>query len=316
MKTIAVIGSGVAGLACAKRLKQAGLSPVVFDKGRNIGGRLATRVTRSGLQFDHGAQYIRAKTEIFSQVLAEAERAGMVGTWRLQQSDRRVGVPGMRGLAQYLGSGLDVHQNAKVLALSEVGDGSELTIEGTGRRFDCIVSTVPAPQAMDLVGCDHPNFADLAMVKFHPCWTLMVKFEPHVLTHFTAVRDPKEHLSWIALDSSKPARVSANCWVAQAGPDWSRAHLEMDPDDIAEKLLELFCMRTGFSATDCVYNIAHRWRYAAVAKPLGKPFLNNEAKTLYFGGDWSLEARVEAAWTSGTAIAEDILQSHSRAIQP
>ena len=141
----------------------------------------------------------------------------------------------------------------------------------------------------------HPNIAELATVEFHPCWTLMVKFETHMQSPFTAVREPDEHLSWIALDSSKPARVSTNCWVAQASPNWSRAHLEMDPDQITDKMLALFCARTGFKAAASVYTSAHRWLYAAVAKPLGKPFLSNRNKTLYFGGDWCLEARVEAA---------------------
>ena len=53
---IAVIGSGIAGLACARRLSDAGYAPILFDKGRGIGGRLATRRTPDGRQFDHGAQ--------------------------------------------------------------------------------------------------------------------------------------------------------------------------------------------------------------------------------------------------------------------
>lgn len=42
LPTIAIIGAGMAGLTCARGLADAGLHPVVFDKGRGIGGRLAT----------------------------------------------------------------------------------------------------------------------------------------------------------------------------------------------------------------------------------------------------------------------------------
>ncbi len=56
MIAVAIIGSGIAGLACARRLAGAGLAPVVLDKGRGIGGRVATRRVEA-MQFDHGAQY-------------------------------------------------------------------------------------------------------------------------------------------------------------------------------------------------------------------------------------------------------------------
>jgi renalase len=59
MIPIIIVGAGMAGLACARRLADTGHAPVVLDKGRGIGGRVATR--RVGdLQFDHGAQYVNA----------------------------------------------------------------------------------------------------------------------------------------------------------------------------------------------------------------------------------------------------------------
>ena len=53
---VAVVGAGMAGIACAERL--AGAAEVVlFDKGRAAGGRMATRrmETAAGTaSFDHG----------------------------------------------------------------------------------------------------------------------------------------------------------------------------------------------------------------------------------------------------------------------
>ena len=46
---------------------------------------------------------------------------------------------------------------------------------------------------------------------------------------------------------------------------------------------------------------------ARVTQALGRPFLTNVDGTLHLGGDWCIGARVEAAWQSGTAIADDIL---------
>ena len=41
--TVGVIGAGMAGLACARELAAKGFEVTVFDKGRGLGGRTATR---------------------------------------------------------------------------------------------------------------------------------------------------------------------------------------------------------------------------------------------------------------------------------
>ena len=41
---VAIIGAGVAGLACAERLDSLGATTQLFDKGKRPGGRLSTLV--------------------------------------------------------------------------------------------------------------------------------------------------------------------------------------------------------------------------------------------------------------------------------
>jgi len=58
-RKIAIIGGGISGLSCARRLKELGCNDVtVFDTGkRNIGGRCSSREYKS-LVFDHSSQYM------------------------------------------------------------------------------------------------------------------------------------------------------------------------------------------------------------------------------------------------------------------
>ena len=72
-------------------------------------------------------------------------------------------------------------------------------------------------------------------------------------------------------------------------------------------MLPLLCERLGVTLDHVTHAAAHRWRYARVTQALGLPFLHNPEGTLYLGGDWCIGPRVEAAWTSGTAIAQAIL---------
>lgn len=122
MNSVVIVGAGIAGLACARRLARAGVSALVLDKGRGIGGRVATRC-ENGLQFDR-AQYVTAKGEEFAAVLRDLVTAGDAAPWPHGMSRTRiVGTPGMVTLGKALAVGLDVRHGAQVTAVRP-GDGN------------------------------------------------------------------------------------------------------------------------------------------------------------------------------------------------
>jgi predicted NAD/FAD-dependent oxidoreductase len=65
---VAVIGAGMAGVACARTLAQAGCHVTLLEKSRGYGGRMSTRQTEFG-GFDHGAQYFTARDARFQKAL-------------------------------------------------------------------------------------------------------------------------------------------------------------------------------------------------------------------------------------------------------
>ena len=302
---IVIIGSGMAGLACARRLADAGLAAIVLDKGRGIGGRVATR--RVGdLQFDHGAQYVNAHGAGFAAVLhslGDSVAGWQDGTGRTHS----VGVPGMSAIPKALGAGLEIRQNAQVARVVQDDDSWALHLDTDIMRAARVVVTVPAPQVAGLLGAEHPLVAALAPVRLAPCLTLMAAVTAPA--PLIARQDADDPLAWIAQDSAKPSRPqsAATLWVAQSGEAFSRAYLEESPTQIAARMLPLLCDRLGVTADRVTHASAHRWRYARVTQALGQPFLRSPDATLYLGGDWCIGPRVEAAWTSGTAIADDIL---------
>jgi predicted NAD/FAD-dependent oxidoreductase len=301
---IVIIGAGMAGLACARRLADAGLTPIVLDKGRGIGGRVATR--RAGdLQFDHGAQYVNAHSAEFAAVLRSLGDA-VVGWQGGKGCTHSVGVPGISAIPKALGAGLEIRQNARVARLLQDDDGWALHLDTGTMRAARVVVTVPAPQA-DLLGAGHPLLHALAPVRFAPCLTLMAAITAPA--PFITRQDADDCLAWIAQDSAKPGRPQggATAWVAQAGEAFSQTHLDETPTEIAARMLLLLCDRLGVPLDRMTHASAHRWRYARVTQALGQPFLRSPDATLYLGGDWCIGPRVEAAWTSGTAIADDIL---------
>ncbi len=72
--SVAVIGSGMSGVTCARTLAQAGYSVTLFDKSRGVGGRMSTRQSAFG-NFDHGTQYFTVRDPRFTQALATTPAA-------------------------------------------------------------------------------------------------------------------------------------------------------------------------------------------------------------------------------------------------
>lgn len=306
---VIVIGAGLAGLACARHLADQGLRVVVLDKGRGIGGRMATRrvaLSSGEARFDHGAQYFTAKTGEFRGMLDALP--GATADWQ-DGGDQSfiVGIPGMSALPRALAAGLDAWQEVEVTGLKPTPQG--WAVQTADMQFEAprVVLTVPAPQVAPLLGNDDPLVQQIAHVVMAPSLTLMAAFPAGSPMPFASRRSETDLLTWIARDNSKPGRSDAAVnWVAQASSQWSVDHLEADKDAIAALMLPMLCKVIGTSPEDAVYAAAHRWRYAHVTQALGQPFLRSVCGGLYLGGDWCLGPRVEAAWQSGNAIGHDI----------
>lgn len=304
---IAIIGSGMSGLACANRLAQAGMAPTVFDKGRGIGGRMATRRADGGFQFDHGAQIIPCDSAGFQALLDDARASGHVADWNTSDgASHAVGTPGMMALAKSLATDLDLHQTTEITSVTRSAAGWDLTADQSLGTFDRVVCTAPVPQTIKLVGGALTEPLDC--VTYAPSLTLMVALNRRIDAPATQT-NPTDALAWIAHDSAKPGRSTENCWVAQASADWSATHLELDKDEIATRMLDLFLTHHRLDASDVAFATGHRWRYALVTEPLGQPYVKSHNGTLYAGGDWCLGPRIEHAWQSGTSIADDILRA-------
>jgi photolyase PhrII len=319
---VAVVGAGLAGLFCARTLADHGTSVVVFDKGRGLGGRMATR-RRDGGQWDHGAQYFTARDPRFRRYVEAWARQGLLARWdeghvRLREggvvvqdqptAPRWVGVGTMNRVHHHLAAGLEVRRGVAVDPL-EPARGGRITLRREGRdldTFDLVVSTAPATQTARLLAEASPELAARAeAVVTAPCWAALLRLEEGAPTYRAAFVEADGPLAWLAHDRSKPGREGGETWVAHARPTWSAAHLEETPEAVAEQLAEAFATLTG--SPPPIEAAAHRWRYAKTEEPVGAPFLFDAEARVAAAGDWCLGAKVEAAFLSGAALAGRIL---------
>ncbi len=319
---IAVVGAGIAGLACATRLAEAGARVTLFDKGRRPGGRVATRRS-GGALFDHGAQFITARNPGFAALVESLHAANILAPWPAAQRKGDIawaGLTGMSALARAMADRLQslggvIHTERHVawlhdgrvlrhLPAAEARPGSTQSEGGeTSEPFDAILFALPAPQVAPILATAGHAFADgLSDVVIAPCWAVMSDFAQPISAP-DVLRPTEGPLRWIARDSSRPGHAALpDTWVLHASPAWSRAHLEDDATSVTNTLMTTFRTATGADHAPAHVS-AHRWRYALVEKPLGTPFLWDKSSRIGLCGDWCLGPRVEAAYDSGIALA-------------
>ena len=154
---VLVIGAGIAGLVAAAEVQRAGWRVLVLDKGRGVGGRVASRRI-GGATFDHGAQFITTRSPRFAAVLDHIRQTGAVEEWCRGFSGaadghaRWRGNPGMSAVAQHLALGIEVHVDTHVVALRQVDTQWRVeTTTGHSVNADAVVMTPPVPQSHALL---------------------------------------------------------------------------------------------------------------------------------------------------------------------
>ncbi|MED5545236.1 MAG: FAD-dependent oxidoreductase [Pseudomonadota bacterium] len=304
---IAIVGAGMAGLACAGRLS--GLADIVlFDKGRRPGGRLTSVVTDIS-SWDLGAPFFTAREPDFQAEVARWQDAGCAARWPGGPRGAMVGVPTMATLVAEQSKRFVVRFGARVQALVRDEDGWRIEGEGLDAEpFDSVVVAVPAEQAAPLLSLhDLDEGLEAASVRSTPCWSVMVAFPWDIPAPRSFMAD-LGIFSVLACNASKPERGPSHGWVLHANAAWSRANLECEAEDVAERMLAEFAQALGTELPAPTFLKAHRWRFAQPYGQSGRVLWNLEQR-LGACGDWCRAPTVEGAWLSGVRLADQMRAS-------
>jgi renalase len=303
----AIVGAGMAGLACADALKEVGNSVALFDKGRGPGGRISTRRVQTPLgevSFDHGAQYFTARDPRFMHLVCSWSDQGLVAPWPSAGADAWVGVPGMNAIIKQMASAHKVAWGHHVKGMVRT-DGKWWLLDETGKSgpYDALILAIPAEQAATMLSLHDFNMARIAlMARSQPCWTSMFVFD-QPLNDLPPVMRNRSYIGWAARNSSKPGRDGPEGWVVQASGSWSLEHLEESQEQVSAQLWAALSDVSGSSIPEPIMAVSHRWRYA-LSPGTGDGALWNPNIGLGACGDWLIGPRVECAWQSGRMLAE------------
>ena len=69
---VLVVGAGISGCICARRLSDLGHEVTVVEKGRGVGGRMSTR-RMNGARIDHGLNFLLYEITVYLDISKNGE---------------------------------------------------------------------------------------------------------------------------------------------------------------------------------------------------------------------------------------------------
>ena len=327
---VLIVGAGLSGLTAARVLGKHGLKVLLLDKGRSVGGRLATRRIGNGMA-DHGAQFFTVRSLTFQSRVDRWLADGVIYQWSNGFSDgmktaeqfdghaRYAARGGMNALAKHLTAqmptAVTIRSDVKVTKLTATNDGWQV-LDDAGMIYAtrALVLTAPAPQALVLLGettgqLTSPDRLALEQVAYAPCVAGLFRVEGGVnLPEPGALQRPNAPISWIGDNQRKGISPNATIITVHASGEFSRQLWDMAEERALAALrqeLETY-LESGSTISEAQLK---RWRYAqpTVLHP-ERYLLADGLPPLIFAGDGFGEARVEGAFLSGLAAGEALAE--------
>jgi hypothetical protein len=302
------------------REQAAGLKVLLIDKGRSVGGRLATRRIGPGIA-DHGAQFFTVRTDDFHVHVNRWLESGLVYEWSRGWNDgslayTRDGHPryavrgGFNNLAKHLAEGLTTRLDTKLVSIM-CDDTSGWTVvdeAGTLIHARALLLTPPVPQSLTLLDAGRVRLGEddrsaLEKITYAPCLSAMFWLEGATsgMPAPGGVQRFKANITWIADNHRKGISPDAVIITAQASPTYSQQLWELSDEQILSAfkvdLLPFLHEEPKFIEAQL-----KRWRYSMPTILHESPYLTAaNLPPLLFAGDAFQQARVEGAALSGMA---------------
>lgn len=318
-----IIGAGISGLVAADVLRAAGSEVLMLDKGRGVGGRMATRRIGDG-RADHGAQFFTVRSTQFQTLVNQWLAENLIFEWstgwahapqqaaKLDGHPRYAGINGMTTVPKAIASRHQVITNCRVGKVTAVDNQWQVEAEDKTRyKAQALLLTPPVPQSLTLLENGNTRLGSedetaLKKISYAPCVAGLFWVEGAVeLPAPGALQRPDHTFSWIANNQQKGISPQAQLITVHANPDQSWQIWEASKEAQAEVLLA--GLRPFMAASAQVKSAqTHRWRFAqpTILHP-ERSLVAKNLPPLAFAGDGFQEARIEGAVLSGlTAAAE------------
>jgi renalase len=325
---VIVVGAGISGVACANRLRAAGLGVRVLERSHRVGGRMAIRTEHLGGRphpVDIGASYFTVQDPRFAAVATDWQRRGMARPWTdtfyLATPDGRIGTTsspsrwssphGLRSLVEDLAEGLDVELRHEVREVWPGADGVPLV---DGEPAPAVVLAMPDPQAADLLPDDLARDLGVTGRSWNPVLCVWAAWKQAWWPRFDGVFvDDSSVLAWVA-DDGRRRGDGAPVLVAHTTAPFAEARLDDVASGVGPVLREMPAVLGAGAMPDPEWVRVHRWSLASPRHNRREPFGLHESLIGACGDAWGARSRVEQAWLSGHLLGGELAERLGAAV--
>lgn len=299
-----ILGCGLTGSLIARMLNEHGKNVHVIDKGRGVGGRVASRrrgtTAESVVHFNHGVSNFSAK-----QILSSSWFEKLIEEKILEVSDDEnvfaLPLPAT-DMIKFLLRGVPITLNEKVTTVqTSNGKWDLLTESGHLFRGRLLVMTPPLPQSLNLI---RPLLTESLAKEMDA-----VAYTKSMVLIATVDSEQAERLQTFMpeflLRFQVEERKNRTSVMMELKPELADKFFDENDEKIAENLREIF--------DDIILQDLDikRWRYARVAKSLPYPCLqfSDRPRGLIAGDAFgSMDHQdFERAWISAETLVQDLL---------
>ena len=139
----------------------------------------------------------------------------------------------------------------------------------------------------------------------------MLGFENSLPLSFDVAMVRNEDISWISVNSSKPGRATPFSLLVHSSNSWADKHIDDDRSHIMHHICDQASKITNHDLSAANYKAIHGWRFANAEKQTNVTHLIDLNENIGICGDWFIQGRVEAAFTSGSRLASEIISQLS-----
>jgi len=308
-----IVGAGIAGASCAGTLAAAGWDVDVFDKARGAGGRLSTKRTEQGWA-TLGTPFISAKREPFRSQLRDWVRQGWIApvrgniwqgratiSWaeaQMQNHYRPTIQPSQ--LVRHLLGNAHLHTGSRVVALQP----RTLILENGEVRgnYDCVICSVPSPQAIPLLDALPLLRERLGEVRYRPIWSFLMRWEGGPAADVIKFDD---HLLNLAVRQTSDG---PGLWAVHSSHEFAETYLEASEMEASNRAASALMGLLGLP-WPVEIEASHLWRYARPESSAEGFWLGDRENRVALIGDGIAGVGVERAWESGVRLAQALIQS-------